>query len=121
MSCIDLISKKGMKVYGAVDLGGGATADRIAKAVCMMFSCENINTVLICIFGGITRCDEVAKGACAAIEEISIPGKRLILRMEGTNKEEAAGIVSASGLPILTVEGIPNAVEAIRTFHEHSD
>jgi succinyl-CoA synthetase beta subunit len=113
MSCIDLISKKGMKVHAALDLGGGATAERIAEAVRIMLTRQRIDTVFICIFGGITRCDEVAKGACAAMSGPLAAGKRLILRMEGTNKEEAARIVAGSGLPIVAAEGIPNSVEAI--------
>jgi succinyl-CoA synthetase beta subunit len=113
MSCIDLISQKGMKVHAALDLGGGATADRIAEAVRIMLTRPAIDTVFICIFGGITRCDEVAKGACIAMAKAEAAGKRLILRMEGTNKEEAARIVVDSGLPIVVAEGIPRAVEAI--------
>jgi succinyl-CoA synthetase beta subunit len=111
MSCIDLISQRGMKVHAALDLGGGAAADRIAEAVKIMLSRKNIAVIFICIFGGITRCDEVAKGACAAMAKAA--GKRLILRMEGTNKDEAAKIVAASGLPIVVAEDIPRAVDAI--------
>jgi succinyl-CoA synthetase beta subunit len=117
MSCIDLISKKGMKVHAALDLGGGATADRIAEAVRIMLTRPRIDTVFICIFGGITRCDEVARGACIAMGKNRAAGKRLILRMEGTNKEEAARIVAESGLPITVAEGIPNSVEAIYEYH----
>jgi succinyl-CoA synthetase beta subunit len=113
MSCIDLISQKGMKVHAALDLGGGATAERIAKAVQIMLGCQRIDTVFICIFGGITRCDEVAKGACMAMKSVKESGKKLVLRIEGTNKEQAARIVADSGLPIITAEGIPRAVEAI--------
>jgi succinyl-CoA synthetase beta subunit len=113
MSCIDLISKKGMTVGAALDLGGGATAERIAEAVRIMLCRKNINTVFICVFGGITRCDEVAKGACIAMEKVKDSGKNLILRIEGTNKEEAARIVAGSALPIQVAEGIPNSVEAI--------
>jgi succinyl-CoA synthetase beta subunit len=113
MSCIDLISKKGMAVHAALDLGGGATAERIAEAVRIMLGRKNIDTVFICIFGGITRCDEVAKGACIAMGKNEAKGKHLILRMEGTNKEEAAKIVADSKLPITVAEGIPNSVEAI--------
>jgi succinyl-CoA synthetase beta subunit len=119
MSCIDLISQKGMKVHAALDLGGGATADRIAQAVEIMLKRRQIDTVFICIFGGITRCDEVAKGACAAMKKAldsDAKGKHLILRLEGTNKDEAARIVAESGLPIITAEGIPKSVEAISTL-----
>jgi succinyl-CoA synthetase beta subunit len=121
MSCIDLISQKGMKVHAALDLGGGATADRIAKAVAIMLKRTRINTVFICIFGGITRCDEVAKGACAAMKKAldsEAKDKQLILRLEGTNKDEAARIVAESGLPIIVAEGIPKSVEAILAFQQ---
>jgi succinyl-CoA synthetase beta subunit len=113
MSCIDLISQKGMSVHAALDLGGGATAERIAEAVRIMLTRPQINTVFICIFGGITRCDEVAKGACLAMSQGAAQGKHLILRMEGTNKEDAAKIVAESKLPIVVAEGIPKSVEAI--------
>ncbi|MDR0584724.1 MAG: ADP-forming succinate--CoA ligase subunit beta [Treponema sp.] len=113
MSCIDLISKKGMKVHAALDLGGGATSERIAEAVRIMFSRPQIDTVFICIFGGITRCDEVAKGACLAMAQKEGAGKNLILRMEGTNKEEAAKIIAESGLPVTIAEGIPGSVDTI--------
>ena len=120
MSCIDLISQKGMRVHAALDLGGGATSDRIACAVRIMLSRHNINVVFICIFGGITRCDEVAKGAVIAMTENKAAGKHLILRMEGTNKEAAAQIIGESGLPITVAEGIPNSVEAIhKIVREH--
>ncbi|MDR1105498.1 MAG: ADP-forming succinate--CoA ligase subunit beta [Treponema sp.] len=113
MSCIDLISKKGMKVHAALDLGGGATAERIAEAVRIMLGRPKIDTVFICIFGGITRCDEVARGAVIAMRANEAADKHLILRMEGTNKEEAAKIVAESNLPITVAEGIPNSVEAM--------
>jgi succinyl-CoA synthetase beta subunit len=115
MSCIDLISKKGMSVGAALDLGGGATADRIAEAVRIMLSIPQIDVIFICIFGGITRCDEVAKGACIAMR--TAVSKKLILRMEGTNKDEAAKIIAESGLPIIVAEGIPKSVEAIERVH----
>jgi succinyl-CoA synthetase beta subunit len=113
MSCIDLTTKKGMKIHAALDLGGGATAERIAEAVRLMLSRKAVNTVFICIFGGITRCDEVAKGAVIAMGKPEAQGKNLILRIEGTNREEAAKIVAESKLPITVAEGIPNSVEAI--------
>jgi len=113
MSCIDLISQKGMRVHAALDLGGGATSQRIADAVRIMLGRTKIDVVFICIFGGITRCDEVAKGAVIAMTENKAAGKHLILRMEGTNKEAAVRIIEESGLPIIVAEGIPNSVEEI--------
>jgi len=112
MSCIDLISIRGLNVRAALDLGGGATADRIEQAISIMLCASGIDTVFVCIFGGITRCDEVAKGACMAMKK-QTTGKKLVLRLEGTNKDQAKEIVEQSGLPILLAEGIPNSVELL--------
>ncbi|MDR1389347.1 MAG: acetate--CoA ligase family protein [Treponema sp.] len=113
MSCIDLVSKKGIKVHAALDLGGGATAERIAEAVRIMLGRPKIDTVFICVFGGITRCDEVARGACIAMQKPEAAGKHLILRIEGTNKDEAERIILESSLPITIGSGIPDSVEKI--------
>jgi len=112
MSCIDLISNRGLKVGAALDLGGGATSERIEQAISIMLGAPEIDTVFVCIFGGITRCDEVAKGACQSMEK-QVAGKQLVLRLEGTNKDQAKEIVQQSGLPIQVVEGIPNSVELL--------
>ncbi|MDR1625059.1 MAG: acetate--CoA ligase family protein [Spirochaetia bacterium] len=113
MSCIDLVSKKGMKVHAAIDLGGGATSQRIAEALRIMLGRPKVGTVFICVFGGITRCDEVARGAVVALGKSGAAGKHLILRMEGTNKDAAMRIIAESGLPVTVTEGIPNSVEAV--------
>ena len=112
MSCIDLISKAGMKVGAALDLGGGATADRIKDAVRIVLSNEKINTLFICIFGGITRCDEVAQGVKLALENQK-ETKTVVMRMEGTNKEEGVKIVTSIGDNVVTVNGIPAGVKAL--------
>jgi succinyl-CoA synthetase beta subunit len=112
MSCIDLISKAGMKVGAALDLGGGATADRIKDAVRIVLSNTNINTLFICIFGGITRCDEVAKGVKLALENQQ-ETKTVVMRMEGTNKEEGVRIITSVGDNVVTVDGIPEGVKAL--------
>jgi len=112
MSCIDLISKAGMKVGAALDLGGGATADRIKDAVRIVLSNTNINTLFICIFGGITRCDEVAKGVKLALENQK-ETKTVVMRMEGTNKEEGVKIITSVGDNVVTVNGIPEGVKAL--------
>ncbi len=112
MSCIDLISKKGMKVGAALDLGGGATAEKICEAVRIVLSGEGINSVFICVFGGITRCDEVAKGVVLALE--GQPSyKKVIVRVEGTNKDKGLEILSAIGDSVTTADSIPAAVDAL--------
>ncbi len=119
MSCIDLISKKGMKVGAALDLGGGATAERIKTAVKIVLSGEKINEVFICIFGGITRCDEVAKGAILALEEAPT-GKQVVLRMEGTNKDAAQEIVMKASHGIKSAGSLLEAVDVLWDMQEEA-
>ncbi len=88
MSCIDHIAKHGMTVRASLDLGGGATADRIKEAVRIILADPEIHYLFINIFGGITRCSEVALGIKKAIEEYGIKSP-IIVRFEGTNKEIA--------------------------------
>ena len=112
MSCMDLISKKGMKVGVAFDLGGGATSDRIAKAVEIVLSNTKIDTLFISIFGGITRCDEVAGGVKIAMESQS-DGKTVIVRIEGTNKEKGVEIIKTIKGKVLSVDSILEGVEVL--------
>ena len=108
MSCMDALATKGITVRATLDLGGGATAERIREAV-RIISCEKeIKQVFINIFGGITRCDEVAGGIRAAIEEYGI-NKPVVARFEGTNKEKGLEILSGvSGVDYAAglVEGV---------------
>lgn len=112
MSCIDLISKDGMHVGAALDLGGGATADRIKEAMRIMFSTPGIKAVLINIFGGITRCDEVAKGVQLYLDG-SHKDKIVVIRMEGTNKEIGLEIISSLNGDIVSVAGLRESVRAL--------
>jgi len=113
MSCIDLISKNGMKVGAALDLGGGATADRIKEAVRIVLSNPDINTLFISVFGGITRCDEVAGGIRMALEG-EHRNKTVVVRMEGTNKQQGLDIIKSIGGGIVSVDGIPQGVAVLK-------
>lgn len=111
MSCIDSIAAKGMTVRATLDLGGGATAERIKEAVRIMFVEGEVRQLFINIFGGITRCDEVAGGIRAALEEHGID-RPVIVRFEGTNKDK--GLEILSGLSGVTyVNGLEEGVEAL--------
>ena len=101
MSCIDRISDKGMKVRAGMDLGGGPTPDRIKLAVHLLLSDPKTKGLFMNIFGGITRCDEIAEGILLAKEEFGID-KLIVVRFEGTNKDK--------GLEIL--HQVPNVVYA---------
>jgi len=99
MSCIDIITRDGMTVRAVLDLGGGATADRIKEAVRIILNDRKTQHLFINIFGGITRCDEVAGGIRKAYEEGNLT-KPVIIRFEGTNK--AKGLEIISGIPGVT-------------------
>jgi len=112
MSCIDLISKQGMKVRAGLDLGGGATADRIKEAIRIVLSNEETKALFINIFGGITRCDEVAGGVKLAVE--SMPGNKLVIvRFEGTNKEKGLQILSEIKGNVVYVNGLQDGVREL--------
>lgn len=106
MSCIDHITKGGNKVSAVLDLGGGATADRIEQAVRILYKTEGAKILFINIFGGITRCDEVAAGIRGAVEKLGVT-RPIVVRFEGTNK--------AKGLEI--IEGLSNVAFA-DSLHE---
>ncbi|HID87925.1 MAG TPA: succinate--CoA ligase subunit beta, partial [Anaerolineae bacterium] len=98
-----------------LDIGGGAQADRVAAALRILLSDRRVKAVLLNIFGGITRCDEVARGILAALEEIEtdVP---MVVRLVGTNEEEGrrllaeAEVITASTLE----EAAQKAVQAVR-------
>jgi succinyl-CoA synthetase beta subunit len=110
MSCIDLLAKRELCVGGALDLGGGSTAERICEAVRILLSAEEINTLFISIFGGITRCDEVARGVRQALFAPGVSA-RVVIRMEGTNRREGLDILSAIPDRVKVAASMTEAVE----------
>lgn len=111
MSCMDLMAKRGVATGAALDLGGGATSDRIAQAVRIMLSVPGVRVLFISIFGGITRCDEVADGLRTALASAR-SATPVVIRMEGTRREEGLQIIGA--LPgVIPVDSIPHGVETV--------
>ena len=106
MGCIDMFANKGIKAGAALDLGGGATAERVREAVRIIFCAENISTLLLNIFGGITRCDEVANGVRMALADIPAD-KKVVIRMDGTNREEGLAVLADTAAIVVgsTAEG----------------
>lgn len=111
MSMIDLLSKERIPVACALDLGGGATKDRIREAVRIVLSTPGVDTLFISIFGGITRCDEVAEGVRMALEA-DCRDNKVVVRMEGTNKR--AGLEIIEKTPQVT--GVGGIMEGVRTI-----
>ena len=93
--------------------GGGATKERISEAMRILFSTPGVKAVLINIFGGITRCDEVAGGVRLAMEHHSLDGKLIVVRMEGTNKDKGVEIIESLHSDVVRTEGLRESIAAL--------
>jgi succinyl-CoA synthetase beta subunit len=93
MATMDMIKLYGGAPANFLDIGGGATAERVAAALRIILSDQNVKTVLINIFGGITRCDEVARGIVAALGEVGVTCP-MVVRLVGTNEAEGRAILA---------------------------
>jgi succinyl-CoA synthetase beta subunit len=119
MSTLDVVAQAGGKPANFLDAGGGSKADAIVDALEVITSDENVNAILFNIFGGITRCDEIAKGIIEASKRIDIDAP-LVVRLDGTNSEEGLGLLADAELDHLHVEktmlgGAERVVELSRT------
>ncbi len=109
MTTLDLVDYFGGSPANFLDIGGGAKAERVANALDMVFSDENVDSVVFNIFGGITRGDEVAKGINEALEQFDEIPKPVVVRLAGTNAEEGMEILNTE---LVQVEGtLENAVQ----------
>jgi succinyl-CoA synthetase beta subunit len=103
MSTLDVVAQAGGRPANFLDAGGGSKADAIVAAVEVILSDEKVRAVLFNIFGGITRCDEVAKGLIEAFERVR-PQVPFVVRLDGTNDEEGRRLLRGAQLPGLVVE-----------------
>jgi succinyl-CoA synthetase beta subunit len=103
MSTLDVVAQAGGKPANFLDAGGGSKADAIVDALEVITSDENVNAILFNIFGGITRCDEIAKGIIEASRRIDI-GVPMVVRLDGTNSEEGLRLLADAELRDLHVE-----------------
>ena len=103
MSTLDVVAQVGGSPANFLDAGGGSKADAIVSAVEVILSDDKVKAVLFNIFGGITRCDEVARGILAALEQqdVRVP---IVVRLDGTNDEEGRRLLAEADLPGLHVE-----------------
>ncbi|RME72702.1 MAG: ADP-forming succinate--CoA ligase subunit beta [Chloroflexi bacterium] len=104
MATMDIVKHYGGEPANFLDIGGGAKADKVAAALRIILSDPKVKAVLFNIFGGITRCDEVAKGILAALEEVNtnVP---MVARLVGTNEEEGRQILAAASFPSASTLG----------------
>jgi succinyl-CoA synthetase beta subunit len=103
MSTLDVVAQVGGQPANFLDAGGGSKADAIVSAVEVILSDSKVKAVLFNIFGGITRCDEVAKGLIEAFEQVK-PEVPFVVRLDGTNDEEGRRLLAEAALPGLHVE-----------------
>ncbi len=115
MATMDVIKLAGGEPANFLDVGGGATAERVAEAFKLITTSDRVQAILINIFGGIVRCDLIAEGIIAAVREVGIDDP-VIVRLEGTNVEEGRRLLDESGLTITSAtdlnDGAQKAVAA---------
>ncbi len=112
MATMDIIKLAGGEPANFLDVGGGASQERVEQAFKILLADQNVKAVLINIFGGIVRCDMVANGVVAAAKNlgVSIP---IVARLEGTNVEEGMRVLENSGINILTAKGMKDAADKV--------
>jgi succinyl-CoA synthetase beta subunit len=110
MATMDTIKLAGGEPANFLDIGGGATPERVAKAFRLVMSDKNVQAVLVNIFAGINRCDWVAEGVVQALKEVQVDVP-IIVRLAGTNVEEGQKILAKSGLPIIRATTLMEAAE----------
>ena len=112
MATMDIIKLSGGEPANFLDVGGGANAEGVANAFRIILSDPNVKAVLINIFGGIVRCDRIAHGIIEAtrVVDVSVP---LVVRLEGTNAEEASKILEESGIEMIVARGLADAAQKV--------
>ncbi len=112
MATMDIIKLAGGEPANFLDVGGGASQERVEQAFKILLADDNVKAVLINIFGGIVRCDMVANGVVEAAKNlgVSIP---IVARLEGTNVEEGMRVLEESGINILTAKGMKDAADKV--------
>jgi len=112
MATMDIIKLFGGAPANFLDVGGGATKERVTEAFKIILSDANVEGILVNIFGGIMRCDVIAEGVVAAARDVSLHVP-LVVRLEGTNVDLGKEILANSGLPIITGDDLGDAAEKI--------
>ena len=110
MATMDLVQLKGGRPANFLDVGGGTNVEKVAEAFKLILSDKNVKAVLVNIFGGIVKCDVIAQGILAAINQVhvAIP---VVVRLEGTNVEEGRALLSNTGLKLYASEDLSHAAE----------
>ncbi|WP_185236282.1 ADP-forming succinate--CoA ligase subunit beta [Teredinibacter franksiae] len=112
MGTMDIVKLHGGKPANFLDVGGGATKERVVEAFKIILSDENVSAVFINIFGGIVRCDLIAEGVIGAVEEVGVKIP-VVCRLEGNNAELGAKVLADSGLNIIAATSLTDAAEQV--------
>ena len=110
MATMDLIKLHGGDPANFLDVGGGATSERVAEAFKLILSNDSVTAILVNIFGGIVRCDLIAEGIISAVKEVgvSVP---VVVRLEGTNVDKGRALLAGSGLDIIAASDLTDAAQ----------
>jgi succinyl-CoA synthetase beta subunit len=112
MATMDIIKLYGMEPANFLDVGGGASKEKVAAAFKIILSDPNVKGILVNIFGGIMRCDIIAEGVVAAAKDMAIKVP-LVVRLEGTNVDLGKQILAKSGLKIVPADNLADAAKKI--------
>ena len=110
MATMDLIKLHGGEPANFLDVGGGATSERVAAAFKLILSNQNVRAILVNIFGGIVRCDLIAQGVISAVKEVGVRVP-VVVRLEGTNVIKGRTLLAESGLDIITADDLTDAAQ----------
>ncbi len=110
MATMDLIKLHGGEPANFLDVGGGATSERVAEAFKLILSNESVKAILVNIFGGIVRCDLIAEGIITAVKEVGVEVP-VVVRLEGTNVDKGRALLADSGLDIIAADDLTDAAK----------
>jgi succinyl-CoA synthetase beta subunit len=110
MATMDIIKLQGGKPANFLDVGGGATVERVTAAFELILSNPNVRAILVNIFGGIVRCDVIAEGIIAAVKQVGVKVP-VIVRLEGTNATQAREMLAKSGLAVTPAAALADAAK----------
>ncbi len=112
MGTMDIIKLSGGQPANFLDVGGGATKERVSEAFKIILSDDNVQAVLVNIFGGIVRCDMIAEGIIGAVKEVGVKVP-VVVRLEGNNAEVGTKVLADSGLNIIAATSLADAAEQV--------
>ena len=112
MATMDLIKLHGGEPANFLDVGGGATKERVAEAFKLVLSNKNVKAILVNIFGGIVRCDDIAEGIISAVKEVGVRVP-VVVRLEGTNVDKGREILASSDLDIIAADDLTDAAKKV--------